>query len=194
MFTRRLSALLVLVLGLSCLSPVAWADGAFLFKLGNLQLRDTTQTLDIDHEFERNSASAYGAMVEHRFRRSGIGIGAEYALYRHEYTPPGDPKGMAETRALMFSARKYFLYDKPVRPFIGFGLGIGRTRIDNAGPTPYNDKEFTTVFQGTAGVEFRIENLSIMVEVRHLQHDIEGGGNEYDPTATGLFAGFGLNW
>jgi hypothetical protein len=176
------------------LPAAAQADGAFIFKLGTAQVQDQSQVMGATRELDATSSVAYGAMFEHRFRKNGIGLGVEYAFYRHEYSPPTNPNGTAETRALMFSARKYFLYDKPVRPFIGFGLGVGRTNVENAGVTPYTDEEYTTVFQAVAGVEFRVDNLSFMLEVKRFQHDIEGGGNEYDPTSNAVFAGFGFNW
>jgi len=44
------------------------------------------------------------------------------------------------------------------------------------------------------GFELRLDNLSFLAEVKHLYHDIEGGGNEYNPTATGVFVGMGFNW
>ncbi|MCK7579438.1 MAG: hypothetical protein MZV65_29415 [Chromatiales bacterium] len=44
------------------------------------------------------------------------------------------------------------------------------------------------------GVELRFDNLAFTLEAKHLYHDIESGGNEYDPTATGVFAGVGFTW
>jgi hypothetical protein len=192
--SRIRAASAILLVTTFWLSVPAQADGAFLFKLGSAQLQDETQTLGATRDLNATSDVAFGAMLEHRIRRNGIGLGVEYVLYRHEYTPPTNPSGTAETRAIMFSARKYFLYDKPVRPFIGFGLGAGRTNVENAGVTPYTDEEYTTVFQAVAGVEFRVDNLSFMIEVKRFQHDIESGGSEYDPTANAVFAGFGFNW
>jgi len=191
---RYLSVLGISVL-MSMLSAPALAGGAILFKLGAMQLQDTRQELDlVQRDLDAISQSALGIQFEHRFRKNGVAIGVEYNIYRHEYSPPAGSPGTAETRAIMVSARNYFLKDSAVRPFVGFGIGVGRTDVDHGGVTPYSDREYTTPFQVAAGVEFRADNLSFLVEGKYMHHDIEGGGNEYDPTAIGLFAGFGFNW
>lgn len=188
-------AVLALTLLMSVLPVAAEAAGAFMFKLGSMQLRDDSQILGLqERTLDSGSQTAYGALLEHRFRKGGVGLGVEYAFYRHEYSPPASPAGTAETRAIMVSARKYFINEGGVHPFIGFGVGIGRTNVDHGTPVPYNDEELTTPFQVVAGVEFRTDNLSFLVEAKHIYHDIESGGNEYNPTATGIFAGFGFNW
>lgn len=192
---NRSRAVFAVTLLMSALPVAAEAAGALIFKLGSMQLRDENQNFGLlDRNLDSGSQTAYGAMLEHRMRKGGVGIGVEYAFYRHEYSPPASPAGTAETRAIMVSARKYFIDEGVVHPFIGFGVGLGRTNVSHGTPTPYSDEEFTTPFQVVAGVEFRTDNLSFMIEAKHIYHDIESGGNEYNPTATGIFAGFGFNW
>jgi opacity protein-like surface antigen len=187
---QQLLAVLFLALPLPSL-----ADGAFLLKLGRMQLRDANQMLGFaNRDFDASSYDTFAMLVEHRLRKSGIGLGFEYVIYRNDYTPPAAPSGTAETRAMLFAARKYFAPGGNVHPYIGLGVGFGNTTVEHGGLTPYSDEEFTTVFQGVAGVEFRAENFSMMLEVRHLYHDKEQGIDEYDPSATGVFLGFGFNW
>jgi len=179
---------------LSIVSAPALAGGAMLFKLGGMHLMDDRQSIDfVERDFDATSKTAYGIQLEHRFKK-GIAIGVEYNFYRHEYSPPSSPSGTAETRAIMVSAKKYFGNEGVLHPYFGFGIGIGRTNVDHGGLTPYTDEELTTPIQFVAGLEFRVDNLSFLVEAKHIHHEIESGGNEYNPTATGVFAGFGFNW
>lgn len=189
-FRVSLSALLF------ALPVVANAGGAFLFKGGTVRLADSSQQLDFGaRNLDERSRSTYAVNIEAR-KRNGVAFGAEYLTYRHDFTPPATPQeGEARTRALMFVAKKYFFDRGPVHPYFGAGIGAGRTSVSFVSATKsFSDDEFTTVLQAVLGIELRFDNLSFVFEGKHLYHDIEGGGNEFDPTATGLFAGFGFNW
>ncbi len=181
--------LLLAMLSLAFCSS-AQAGGAFLVKLGDMQLTDDSQSFDgMTRDFDRSSYHTAGVMLEKRLA-SGVGLGAEYLTYRNSYTPDGT----ADTRAVMFVAHKYFIHEGNLHPFIGLGAGFGRTSVEHTVPASYKDEEFTTVIQVALGVEYRVDNFSFMLEGKHLYHDINSGGNEYNPTATGLFAGFGFIW
>jgi len=186
---KKFSTFFTVTLVLSMFPLAAKADGAILFKLGSIQLRDDTQILDLTpRNLNAASESTLGVLLEHRFQKSGVGIGVEYVYYRHAYQPQS---GLAETATLMVSARKYFIQDSVVRPFIGLGIGIGRTETSNPG---FQDVEFTTPSQVVVGLDISADNLSFQIEAKLLHHQIEGGGNEYDPSALGLIASFGFNW
>jgi hypothetical protein len=190
---------LAVTLLMSFLPVAAYAGGAMIFKLGAMQLQDDSQFFGgLPRTLDSGSNMAYGILLEHRFQKSGIGVGVEYTFYRHAYTPPASPDGTAEARAIMISVRKYFLKEGIVHPFIGLGVGVGQTNVNHSTPIPFSDKEVTTPFQAVVGVEFRSDNLSFLIEAKHIHHDVNNSENqtnpEYDPSATGIFAGFGFNW
>jgi hypothetical protein len=41
-------------------------------------------------------------------------------------------------------------------------------------------------------MELRFDNLSFMLEAKHIYFNVDS--NQYDPTATGVLAGMGFNW
>ena len=190
--SRRWYWLRVLVPGLLAVLPaMAQAGGAFLMKGGVMRLTDNTQTLEtVPRELDDTSNRTLAFNIEGR-QRNGMAFGAEYIIYEHDFTPPTAQAGVAKTQALQFLAKKYFIEGGPVHPYIGAGVGVGQTDVSYTG---FSDKEYTLAIQALVGLELRFDNLSVLAEVKHLYHDIESGGNEYNPTATGLFVGMGFNW
>jgi len=81
----------------------------------------------------------------------------------------------------------------PAHPYLGIGAGLGHTEVNTVNAR-VGDREFTFAMQLLLGFELRFENLSHLAELKHVVHDMESGGNEYNPTATGLFVGMGFNW
>lgn len=192
----RWYCLRVLVPGLLAMLPaVTQAGGAFLVKGGNMYLTDDRQTLNsAQRDLDETSFSTLAFNLEGR-KRNGVAFGVEYLTYRHEFTPPAAQPGEAKTQTVQFIGKKYFVQDGPVHPYIGIGIGAGRTNVTYTDiGVSFSDEEFTLAMQVLLGIELRFDNLSFLAEVKHLYHDIEGGGNEYDPTATGLFLGMGFNW
>ncbi len=190
--SRRWYWLSFLVSGLLAVLPaVAQAGGAFLIKGGAMRLTDNTQTLDFAlRNLDDISNNTLAFNIEGRLR-NGMAFGAEYSIYHHDFTPPAAQAGLAKTQSLQFLAKKYFIEGGPVHPYIGAGVGVGQTDVSYTG---FSDKEYTLAIQALVGLELRFDNLSFLAEVKHLYHDIEGGGNEYNPTATGVFVGMGFNW
>lgn len=181
---------------LFALLPVlAQAGGAFLVKGGTMRLSDDRQTLDLaNRELEENSNGTIAFNIEAR-KRNGVALGFEYINYRHDFTSPAGESGEARTQTAQFLGKKYFIQGGPVHPYLGIGIGAGKTNVDYTGVGgPFTDQEFTLALQALLGLELRFDNLSFLAEVKHMYHDIESGGNEYDPTATGLFVGMGFNW
>ena len=181
------------VLGLCALLPsMAHAGGAVLIKGGVLRLTDETQTVDfVPLNFDDQSQRGFAFNVEGR-KRNGVALGAEYVSYHHEFTTPSTQTGTAETKVVNFLAKKYFIENGPVHPYLGMGIGVGHTYLHSA--SIVSDTEFTFSLQALLGLELRFDSLSFLAEVKHLYHDIESGGNEYNPTATGVFIGMGFNW
>lgn len=177
------------------LPALAQAGGAFLVKGGTMRLSDDRQMLDLaNRELEENSNGTIAFNIEAR-KRNGVALGFEYINYRHDFTSPTTLSGEARTQTAQFLGKKYFIEGGPIHPYIGIGIGAGKTNVDYTnGSTQFSDQEFTLALQALLGLELRFDNLSFVAEVKHMYHDIEGGGNEYDPTATGLFVGMGFNW
>ena len=185
-----------LLIPLFALLPVlAQAGGAFVVKGGTMRLSDDRQILDLaNRELEENSNGTIAFNIEAR-KRNGVALGFEYINYRNDFTSPLGESGEARTQTAQFLGKKYFIDGGPVHPYIGIGIGAGKTNVDHTGAGPaFTDQEFTLALQALVGLELRFDNLSFLAEVKHLYHDIESGGNEYDPTATGLFVGMGFNW
>jgi len=180
-----------------CMLPtLVHAGGAFLIKGGAMRLSDDQQMIDLaNRDLDDTSNGTLAFNLEGR-RRNGMAFGAEYLTYRHDFTPSTAQAGEARTQSIQFLSKKYFIDGGPVHPYIGIGIGAGHTHVSytRTNGTRFSDKEFTLAIQALLGLELRFDNLSFLMEVKHLYHDIEGGGNEYDPTATGLFAGMGFNW
>jgi hypothetical protein len=192
---NRSVAALVLSAALVMLPGTAAAGGAFFIKGGALRLQDDGQVIDMQQRnLDDTSFSTLAFNWEVR-KRGGVALGMEFLTYRNEFTPPAAQPGEAKTVALQFVGKKYFIDGGIFHPYVGGGIGGGRTNVTyTSGGTEFSDEEYTLVMQIMLGFELRFDNLSFVLEGKHLYHDIEGGGNEYDPTASGVFAGMGINW
>ena len=180
---------------LAMLPTLAQAGGALLMKGGAMRLSDNTQTLNTTSlTLDDTSNSTLAINVEGRVQ-NGMAFGAEYLTYSHDFTSATAQTGDVKTQTLQFLAKKYFIQGGPVHPYVGVGIGFGRTNINYSGTaSSFADYDFALAIQALLGLELRFDNLSFLAEVKHLYHDVESGGNEYDPTATGFFLGMGFNW
>lgn len=182
------------LLAASMAQPAA-ADGAVLVKGGAVFLSDDIQLIDnVLGSIDESSTRTFAASFEHRNRR-GMAFGIEYTSYRHDYTTVVTAEdGDTRTQVLQFIARKYFFQRSPVRPFIGLGVGGGYTHAEfRQGGIVREDDIGSFVLQGALGAEFRIENLSLMLEVKRFWHE-PGSSDDYNATSTGVFGGVGFNW
>lgn len=188
---RLISALLF------ALTPsLATAGGAFLMKGGVMRLSDDTQTLSLGRvTLDDTSDSSLAINVEGR-TKNGMAFGAEYLIYRNDLNSSITQTGEAKTQTLQFLAKKYFIDGGVVHPYLGVGVGVGRTNVTYSTTVSSftTDNDFTLAIQALVGLELRFDNLSFQAEVKHLYHDVNNNGNEYDPTATGLFVSLGFNW
>ena len=168
-------------------SAQAQAGGAMIMKTGKVQLWDNSQYLDgTQRVFDDNSWRTFSLAWEHRGRH-GMGMGVEYITYRHTYTPSAAGDGQAKTQIVLFSARKYFDASGIVHPFVGLGMGLGHTSVTggaSVGP------DVNLEVQADTGIEFRFDNVGFYMELKGLYNDSSGpSGNNYDPSATGVFGG-----
>jgi hypothetical protein len=191
----RSAATLLLSAALVILPGTAAAGGALFIKGGAFRLQDDGQMIDLQQRnLDDTSHSTLAFSWEVR-KKSGVALGMEFLSYRNDFTPPAALPGEAKTVALQFVGKKYFIDGGVFHPYVGGGIGAGRTNVsyNNLG-VEFSDEEYTLAMQFLLGFELRFDNLSFVLEGKHLYHDIESGGNEYDPTATGIFAGMGINW
>ncbi len=182
------------LLAASMAQPAA-ADGAVMVKGGAVLLSDDIQLIDnVLGSIDESSTRTFAVSFEHRNRR-GMSFGIEYTDYRHDYTTVVSAEdGDTRTQILQFIVRKYFFEKSPVRPLIGLGIGGGYTHAEfRQGGVVREDDIGSFVLQGALGAEFRIENLSLMLEVKRFWHE-PGSSDDYNATATGVFGGVGFNW
>jgi len=180
------------------------AGGAIYIKGGTMRLQHDTQVFDesplptlITVNLEDTSSRTINVGWEIRFRR-GWAVGTEYLGYRHQFTPAASPaaQGTATTKALMVSGRKYFFDSGNFYPYVGGGIGIGETEINNRRNAGLVGRFDTSLFLHVVlGVEARFNNMSIMLEARHLAFDRDNSVDvEYDPSVSGVLLGVGFNW
>jgi len=173
----------------------AAADGAVMVKGGAVLLSDDNQLIDnVLGSIDEESTRTFAVSFEHRARR-GMAFGVEYSSYRHDYTTVVTAEaGDTRTQIVQFIVRKYFFEKSPVRPFLGVGVGGGYTHAEfRQGGIVREDDIGSFVLQGALGVEFRVDNLSLMLEVKRFWHE-PGSSDDFNATATGLFGGVGFNW
>ena len=185
---------IVLIATLLAVPTVSQAGGAFLFKGGVLRINDDSQVVGPSlRDVDQDSYSTLALNIEAR-KKNGVAFGAELITFRNDFTPPVAPQqGVVRTHVLQFVAKKYFNPGGVFYPYLGAGVGASHIDADysSAGGSYQND-EFVLALQAVLGFELRFDNLSFVLEAKHLYFDV--GRNEFDPTGTGVFAGFGFNW
>lgn len=192
----RSAAAVLLSAALAMLPGTAAAGGAFFIKGGAMRLQDDGQVIDaLQRNLDDTSYKTIGIGWEAR-KQHGLAFSIEYLNYRNEFTPPASPStGEAKTHVLQFGAKKYFIDSGVFHPYLGAGIGIGRTNTSYpSGGSSLTDEEFAIVLHAALGMELRFDNLSFTLEAKHFYFDVEGNGNQYDPTATGVLVGMGFNW
>jgi len=202
----RTTAMLLILSALVALPGIAIAGnavtgGAIYIKGGSVQVQDKAQVFSnparslIDVDLNTMSSRVLNVGWELRLRQ-GWAVGTEYLAYDNRFTPQGSTLlGTAETRAVMVTGKKYFLTDDRLRPYIGGGIGSGFTYVSNtrAGGI-VDDNNFHFLLHALLGMEWRIENLSILLEVRTLQYGVAHNKADYDPSSTSVLLGAGFNW
>ena len=199
--SRRSIATLLLSTTLTLLPGAAVAAGAVFIKGGAMRLLDNRQTFDtplhvpygVDLDDVSNKTLNIG--WEKRFRH-GLAVGTEYVGYRNKFTSSApSATGKAETDAFLVVAKKYFFDGGRFHPYVGGGIGTGVTHVGNTySGGLIDDTNISFLLHAVIGMELRVDNLSFVLEARHLNFSVSDVDVEYDPTATGMFLGVGFNW
>jgi len=190
----RTAATLLFSATLVILPGTAAAGGAFFIKGGVMRLQDNGQVIDtLQRNLDETSNKTIGIGWEAR-KKNGLAFSIEYLNYRNEFTPPTSPSsGEARTDVLQFSGKKYFIDGGIFHPYIGAGIGPGLTHVSyTSGGISFTEDDFAVVLHAALGMELRFDNLSFMLEAKHIYFNVDS--NQYDPTATGVLAGVGFNW
>lgn len=199
--SRRSVATLLFSTALALLPGSAMAAGAVFIKGGAMRLLDSNQTfeapLHVPYGVNLDDVSYKTLNIgwEKRFRH-GLAVGTEYVGYQNKFTSSApSATGKAETNALLVVAKKYFFDSGRFHPYIGGGIGTGVTDVSNTySGGLIDDTNIAFLLHAVIGMELRVDNLSFVLEAKHMNFDVSDSHVEYDPTATGLFLGVGFNW
>lgn len=176
--------------------------GAVSLKIGGMSLQDTNQVLgqfsvpNTPVEIDQTSKSSFVFGWELRLPH-GVAVGTEFLRYRNRFAPTSAPAntGDAQVQVFAVTGKKYFLTESSLRPYIGGGIGYGFTDINNK-PSGGVLDDYNSHFlaHGVVGAEWRIDNLSFLLEARILEFAINANKTDYDPSGVGAFMGIGFNW
>jgi hypothetical protein len=193
----RIASLLLLSIALIFLPGIATAGGVVYLKSGVMSLQDDGQVVgeNVLRNLDDTSHTTFGIGWEVR-KKNGLAFSIEYLDYRNEFTPPAAPyAGKARAHTLQFGARKYFIDGGIFHPYVGAGLGLGYTTFAYvSGSRTITDQDAEIALHAVLGLELRVDNISFMLEAKHLYFDVDKNNNQYDPTATGVLLGVGFNW
>jgi opacity protein-like surface antigen len=204
--SRSTAALAILVALVLLPSTAAAVGGAVFVKGGAMRLQDDTQIFDsqghIPVNVNLNGVSYFTIDFGGEIRfRNGWAVGIEYLGYDNRFTTTSSPapRGKASTAAVMLTAKKYFFDSGVVHPYVGVGPGFAHTTIRNTNLSSstgelINDINFSVLLHAVLGLELRIDHLSLMLEVRHVNTGDKDFSVEYESTATGVLLGVGFNW
>lgn len=198
---RRSVAILRFSVVLALLPGAAQAAGAIFIKGGAMRLVGNDQTfeapLHVPYRVNLDDVSQKALNIgwEKRFRH-GLAVGTEYLGYQNKFTSSAPAAtGKAITHAFTAVAKKYFFDGGRFHPYVGGGIGTGITDVKNTySGGSIDDTNISLLLHAVIGMELRVDNLSLVLEARHMNFDVADVDVEYDPTATGMFLGVGLNW
>lgn len=167
------------------------ARGAILLKGGSLSLADKSQViLGVAREFDA-SATAIGLEGEW-FLRPTTSLGVELMRYSNDYTTPTNASlsGKADTTAVLFNVKVYFLPEASVQPFLGAGIGTAAVSYSGA----ITGSTAGLALQAVAGVQWRSEsNFVLRAEYKHLRAQTEDDSQqEVDVSASGVMVSAGF--
>src|SRR5437879_1980453 len=170
-------------------SPEPGGDWSFalIAKGGGFKLANANQTVaGLASTFDTTSKPAVGIEAELR-HRAGFALGGEVFYYRNDLVATG-VIAKQQVVALMANAKYYLRVADWFHPFVGVGVGAANAVYSG-------DLKGTAggaAYQGMAGMEFRFENVGVLVQYKHLAATTGKSGSDVKIGGSGVLAGVSI--
>jgi len=159
---------------------------ALIAKGGAFKLANADQTVVVPSTFDTKSKPAVGIEAELR-HRAGFALGGEVFYYKNDLVAPG-VIAKQQVVALMANGKYYLRVADWFHPFVGVGVGYA----DAIYSGDLKGTSGGTAFQGMAGMEFRFENVGVLVQYKYLAATTGTSGNEVKVGGRGVLAGVSI--
>ena len=170
-------------------SPEPGGDWSFalIAKGGGFKLANANQTVaGLASTFDTTSKPAVGIEAELR-HRAGFALGGEVFYYKDDLVATG-VIAKQQVVALMANAKYYLRVADWFHPFVGVGVGAANAVYSG-------DLKGTAggaAYQGMAGMEFRFENVGVLVQYKHLAATTGKSGSDVKIGGSGVLAGVSI--
>jgi len=170
-------------------SAEAGADWNFalIAKGGAFKLANANQTVaGLASTFDTKSKPALGIEMEWR-HRAGFAVGGEVFYYKNDLAATG-VIAKQQVVALMANGKYYLRVADWFHPFVGVGVGYADALYSGdltgtaGGPA----------FQGMAGMEFRFDQVGVLVQYKHLAATAGKSGSDVKIGGSGVLAGISI--
>ena len=170
-------------------SAEAGADWNFalIAKGGAFKLANPDQTVaGLASTFDTTSKPALGIEMEWR-HRAGFAVGGEVFYYKNDLVATG-VIAKQQVLALMANAKYYLRVADWFHPFVGVGVGYADALYSG-------DLKGTAggaAFQGMAGMEFRFDQVGVLLQYKHLAATTGQSGSDVKIGGSGVLAGVSI--
>jgi len=160
---------------------------ALIAKGGAFKLANANQTVaGLASTFDTTSKPAAGIEAELR-HRSGFALGGEVFYYKNDLVATGII-AKQQVVALMANGKYYLRVADWFHPFVGVGVGAA----DAIYSGDLKGTAGGAAFQGMAGMEFRFENVGVLVQYKYLASTTGKSGNDVKIGGSGVLAGVSI--
>lgn len=168
---------------------------ALALKLGSFKLAEESQSiLSATRTFDTSASSVF-ALEGEWFMRPDTSFGLEVVSYSSDYSTPSNPTGAgaADTTAVLFNAKRYFVPGSVWQPNLGLGVGAATVDFSATGAGGITGSTGGLALQVVAGVQWRRDRLALRAEYKYLNVDTEDDSNQkVDMSGSGFFLGAGF--
>ncbi|TMH88024.1 MAG: hypothetical protein E6H45_01725 [Betaproteobacteria bacterium] len=160
---------------------------ALIAKGGAFKLANPDQTVaGLASTFDTTSKPALGIEMEWR-HRAGFAVGGEVFYYKNDLVATG-VIAKQQVVALMANAKYYLRVADWFHPFVGVGVGYADALYSG-------DLKGTAggaAFQGMAGMEFRFDQVGVLLQYKHLAATTGQSGSDVKIGGSGVLAGVSI--
>jgi len=170
-------------------SAEAGADWNFalIAKGGAFKLASANQTVaGLASTFDTTSKPALGIEMELR-HRAGFAVGGEVFYYKNDLVATG-VIAKQQVLALMANAKYYLHVADWFHPFVGVGVGYA----DAVYSGDLKGTAGGAAFQGMAGMEFRFDQVGVLLQYKHLAATTGKSGSDVKIGGSGVLAGISI--